>query len=46
VDGLGVALEQLGGEQDLVTKVGSLELLLGSEGVHAKRRLLVLGHWA
>ena len=31
----GVALEQLAGEHDLVTKGGSLEVLLGGDGVHA-----------
>jgi hypothetical protein len=34
---LGVALEQLGGEHDLVTKGGSLELLLGGEGLQLLR---------
>jgi hypothetical protein len=29
---LGVALEQLGGEHDLVAKGGALEVLLGGEG--------------
>jgi hypothetical protein len=39
---LGVALEQLGGEHDLVPKGGALELLLGGERLHGERRLLVL----
>jgi len=39
---LGVALEQLGGERDLLTKGGSLEGLLGGESVNGERPLLVL----
>jgi hypothetical protein len=39
---LGVALEQLGGEHDLVTKGGSLEVLFGGEGLQGERPLLAL----
>jgi hypothetical protein len=47
VSDLGFALQQLGGEHDLVAKGGSRgakikEVLLGGDGVHAERRLLVL----
>jgi hypothetical protein len=47
VPDLGFALQRLGGEHDLVTKGVSRsakvnEVLLGGDGVHAKRRLLVL----
>jgi hypothetical protein len=38
---LGVALEQPGGEHNLVTKGGPLELLLGGEGLQGERPLLV-----
>jgi hypothetical protein len=41
------SFQQLGGEHDLVAKGGSRgtkikEVLLGGDGVHAERRLLVL----
>jgi len=39
---LGVALEQLGGEHDLVAKVGSLKVLFGGERLHGEPLLLVL----
>jgi hypothetical protein len=42
VANLGVALEQLTGEHDLVTKGGSLEALLGGERLDGEGRLLVL----
>jgi len=47
VSDLGFALQQLGGEHDLVAKGGSRgakikEVLLDGDGVHAERRLLVL----